>query len=156
MPAAVHVGSVLVQGRSLITQLLELKTEPYSENWNFVRDLDSCALDRKIHATGWNFFYLAAEVKVMFWGVAAEKRIHKAIRKILIKVHPQSFNGLEITAIVSKHFLGMPYTIVSAHARHVQQSSSLSSAEQRSASRHDAELREALRVSRAGEWIYGT
>jgi hypothetical protein len=136
MPAAVHVGSVLVQGRSLITQLLELKTEPYSENWNFV--------------------YLAAEVKVMFWGVAAEKRIHKAIRKILIKVHPQSFNGLEITAIVSKHFLGMPYTIVSAHSRHVQQSSSLSSAEQRSASRHDAESREALCVSRAAERIYGT
>jgi hypothetical protein len=156
MPPAVHAGSLLIQGRSLITQLLDLKTEPYFENWNFVRDLDSSALDRKIHAAGWNFFYIAAEVKVMFWGVAAEKRIQRAIRKILIKVNPQSFNGLEVTAIVSKHWLGVPFTVVSAHSRHIQQSSSLTSAEERSASHHDAESREALRVSSAAERIYGT
>jgi len=156
MQPAVHVGSVFIKDRSLITQLLELQTEAYCEDWNIVRELDSCALDRKAHAVGWQFFFIAAEVKAMFWGLAVEKRIQKAIRKILTNVQLHNFNALELTAIVSKHFLGVPYTIVSAHSRKLQQSNSLTSAEQRGATHHHAESPEASRISRTGQRIYGT
>ena len=87
-----------------------------------VKAINGFALDRKIHAAGWNFFFLAAEVDVMFFGARRADKIHNALTRILRKVRGQDFNCLEVTAIVAKRFLGMPYTIVSAHSRHIQQS----------------------------------
>jgi hypothetical protein len=57
----------------------------------------------------------------------------------LEKVKRQSFNGLEITGIVTKYFLGVPYVTVSEHSRHMQQSCYLDSAGTRKAAQHDAE-----------------
>ena len=105
-----------------MTQLLGLESEPYSGNWNLVKVLDGFALDRKIRASGWNFFFMEAEEKVMFFGAPGAKKIENALKQILGKVKQQHFNSLEVTGIVARRFLGVPYTIVSAHARPAQQS----------------------------------
>jgi hypothetical protein len=122
MPPAVQVGAILIKEWPLTTQLLGLESEPYSGNWSLVKALDGFALDRKIRASGWNFFFMAEEVRAMFFGALGEKKIQNALRRILGKVKQQHFNGLEVTEIVAKRFLGMPYAIVSAHSRHFQQS----------------------------------
>ncbi len=122
-----------------MTQLLGLESEPYSGNWSLVKVLDVFALDRKIHAAVWNFFFMAAEVKAMFFGALGAKKIQNALKRILGKVKQQHFNGLEVTEIVAKRFLGVPYAIVAAHSRHVQQSCYLDSAEARRRSQRDAE-----------------
>jgi hypothetical protein len=82
---------------------------------------------------------MAAEVKVMFSGAIGAKKIQNALEWILEKVKQQHFNGLEVTGIVAKRFLGVPYTIVSAHSRHIQQSCNLDGAEGRRTSERDAE-----------------
>jgi len=115
------------------------ESEPYSGNWRLVKALDGFALDRKIRDAGWNFFFMAAEVKVMFFGALGTKKIQNALKRILAKVRDQNFNGLEVTGIVAKRFLGVPYATVSAHSRHIQQSCCLDSAEARRTSRRDAE-----------------
>ena len=107
-------------------QVLGFAGEPYSGHWSLVRAHDGIAIDckiidRKIRAAGWNFFFIASEVRVMFFGVLGAKNIRQAVNRILGKVSDQHFNGLEVTAIVARHFLGLPYTIVTAHSRHVQQ-----------------------------------
>jgi hypothetical protein len=122
-----------------MTQFLGLESEPYPGNWRLVKALDGFALDRKIRDAGWNFFFMAAEVKVMFFGALETKRIQNALKRILAKVRHQNFNGLEVTGIVAKRFLGVPYATVSAHSRHIQQSCCLDSAEARRTSRRDAE-----------------
>jgi hypothetical protein len=104
-----------------------------------VRGLDGFALDRKIHAAGWNFFFMAAEVKVTFFGALGTKKIHNALRRILAKARVQNFNCLEVTGIVAKRFLGLPYAIVSAHSRHIQPSCYLDHDEARQTSQNDAE-----------------
>jgi len=43
-----------------------------------VKALDGFALDRKIRAAGWNFFFIASEVKVMFLGSLGAKKIQHA------------------------------------------------------------------------------
>lgn len=118
-------------------QLLGLESEPYSGNWRLVKELDGFALDRKIRASGWNFFFMAAEVKVMFFGALGGKKIEHALKRILGKVEQQHFNGLEVTEIVAKRFLGVPYAIVSAHSRHVQQSCYLDSGPTRRTSQRE-------------------
>ncbi len=131
MPSAVQVGTILMKDWPLKMQLVGLQTEPCSGNWSMVNAPAGSALDDKINAAGWSFFFMAAEVKVMFLGALRAKRIQKALERILGKVKRLDFNGLEITQIVAKHFLGVPYTIVSAHSRHVQQSLYLDTAEAR-------------------------
>src|SRR5436190_20164584 len=139
MPTTIQVGTVLIDDSPLITRLFGLESEPCSESWSIVRLLDGFALDRKIHAAGWNFFFMAAEVKVMFFGAVGAKKIQNALMRILGKVKQQHFNGLEVTGIVAKRFLGVPYTVVSAHSRHIQQSCYLDSTKARRTSQHDAE-----------------
>ncbi len=115
----------------LMTQLPGLESEPCSGNWKLLKALDGIVLDRKIHAAGWNFFFMATEVKVMFFGALGAKKILNALHRILEKVKGQDFNCLEVTGIVAMRFLGVPYAIISAHSRHVQPTCCLDGAEAR-------------------------
>jgi hypothetical protein len=63
-----------------------LESDPYFENWSVVEALDGFSLDRKIHGAGWNFFFLASEVKVMFFGAIGATKIREALIRILRKV----------------------------------------------------------------------
>jgi hypothetical protein len=134
MTPTAQVGTILIEERPRITQILGLESEPYSGRWSVVQGLDGFALDRKIHAAGWNFFFMAAEVKVMFFGAPGTAKIKNALQRIRAKVRLHNFNCLEVTGIVAKRFLGVPYTSVSAHSRHIQQSCRLEDADARRAS----------------------
>ncbi|MFZ0863792.1 MAG: hypothetical protein WAN18_24225 [Candidatus Sulfotelmatobacter sp.] len=139
MSPSVQVGTILMKEWPGIPHLLGLESEPCSGEWSLLKVLDGFALDRKIHAAGWNFFFMATEVKAMFFGTAGATKIQDALKRILGKVKQQHFNSLEVTAIVASRFLGVPYVTVSAHSRHMQQSCYLDSPEARQTSEHDAE-----------------
>jgi hypothetical protein len=139
MLPAIQVGSILIEEQSQMAQAHGLEREPCSGNWSLVTALDGSALDRKIHAAGWNFFFMAAEVKVMFFGALGAGKIQNALQRILGKVRGRDFNCLEVTGITAKRFLGVPYATVSAHSRHIQQGCYLDGAKARRTSRSDAE-----------------
>jgi hypothetical protein len=136
MPATVQVGSILMKKWPVTMQSLGLESEPCSGSWSLVNVLDGFVLDRRIHAAGWNFFFMAGEVKGMFFGALGAKKIQSALRRILEKVRKQDFNSLEVTAIVAKRFLGVRYTVVTAHSRHLQRSCYLDDTAVRRASQH--------------------
>src|SRR5579864_2969399 len=139
MPQTIQVGAILMKDWPGMTKLPGLESERCSGEWSLLKVVDSFTLDRKIHAAGLNFFFMAAEVKVMFFGAPGAVKILNALKRILGKVKQQNFNGLEVTAIVAKRFLGVPYAIVSAHSRHVQQSCYLERAKARQTSQDNAE-----------------
>jgi hypothetical protein len=139
MPQTVQVGAILMKDWPGIKKLIGLESEPYSGQWTLLKVLDVAALDRKIHAAGWNFFFMATEVKVMFFGSLGAAKVQNALKRILKKVKQQHFNGLEVTAIVTRYFLGVPYVTVSAHSRHMQQSCCLDTALARQTFQRDAE-----------------
>jgi len=131
MPPSIQVGTILMKASPMMTELLGLESGPSLGNWSQLKAVDGFGLDRKIQAAGWNFFFMAAEVKVMFFGAVGAKKVQNALQRILGKVRGQGFNCLEVTGIVAKRFLGMPYTIVSAHSRHIQQGCQLDNFERR-------------------------
>lgn len=139
MAPTVQVGTILMKEWPGMTQLLRLESEPCSGEWSLLKVLDGYTLDRKIHAAGWNFFFMAAEIKAMFFGRVGAGKIQKALKRILRKVKQQQFNGLEVTQIVARRFLGVPYVTVSAHSRHMQQSCYLDSARVRQTFQRNAE-----------------
>ena len=139
MATTVQVGTIFMKEWPLMTQLLGLENEPYSGNWSLVKALDAAALDRKIQAAGWNFFFMAAETKVTVFGALGAAKIQEAVKRILGKIKEQHFNGLEVTKIVAKRFLGVPYAVVSAHSRHIQKSCYLDNVEVRQDPQRSAE-----------------
>lgn len=140
MTATIQVGTILIADDSpVVSQILALEGETYLENWNVVTSLSGTALDRKIRDAGYHFFFLAGEVNAMFFGSVAAQKIMNALKRILIKVRGQHFNCLEVTGITPKRCMGLPYTIVSAHSRHIQRSGQLDSIGQRQAASRDAE-----------------
>jgi len=103
MSQEVQVGTILM---SEWPPLFGLASEPYSGRWRMLKAIDGFALDRKIRAAGWNFFLMASEVKAMFRGLPGAKKMQQAVNCILAKVTKEHFNGVEITRIVTKRFLG--------------------------------------------------
>ncbi|HZP62225.1 MAG TPA: hypothetical protein VFB28_02325 [Terriglobales bacterium] len=139
MPTNVEVGSILVEVSQPTVHALGVVSEPYSGNWSLVKVLNGFALDRKIHAAGWHFFFIASEVKAIFFGALEANKIQNALKRILVKVRHEHFNSLEVTGIVSKRFLGVSYATVSAHPRHIQQSCCLEGSDARRSAKRDAE-----------------
>ncbi len=138
MPQNINVGTILVKEWLGMPKLPGVETEPCVSEWSLVKVIDAFAFEREIHATGWNLFFMAGEVKTMFFGFLGEEKIRGALKRILAKVRLQHFNALEVTEITARRFLGVPYVTVSAHSRHMQQSCNLDNSESRRTSQNDA------------------
>jgi len=139
MDSRIQVGSILIEDRPTMTRTFDLEIEPYARSWSLVRFLSGRDLERKIRAAGWNFLFIAGEVKVKVWGAGSESDIQTALMRIAKKKRRDCFNCLEVTAIIPKRFLGLPYTTVSAHCRHIQPSSGLDNIRRRRTEQEEAE-----------------
>ncbi len=129
MAAMVEVGTIFIENRPLILRALKLESESYSGTWGVLQWHTSASLDQRIRGTGWNCFFLAAEVEGSAFGALAAKSLRRALNQIFIKVRKPNFNCLEVTNIVERRFLGVPYVTVCAHSRHIQQGSLIEFAE---------------------------
>jgi hypothetical protein len=120
MTREIRVGTILLEDRPAINSALEIESEPFSGGWGILKTVGASALELKVGAAGWRCFFLAGEVKATVFGPLAIANSHRALRRILSKTRDQNFNCLEVTRIAKGRFLGIPYTTVGAHSRHVQ------------------------------------
>jgi hypothetical protein len=122
MRKAIGSGTILIRDGTPLPETLRLDGESFVAGWTQVSDVDGHRLDRRIRESGWTFFYLAGEIKTINFGFDIQKAVRRAVKRIVTNLESGKFNSLEITQIVSKHFLGVPCTQVYAHPRHVQKS----------------------------------
>jgi hypothetical protein len=122
MRKAIESGTILIKDGTLLPEALRVDGESFVTGWTQVNELDGHALDRRIRESGWTFFYLADEIETTILGFDAHKTVPKGVKRILTTLKQEKFNSVEITRVVSKHFLGVPYTQVYAHPRHIQKS----------------------------------
>lgn len=126
MREMIKAGTVLFKEGTLLPDSLTFESEPYSPGWRSVTGLDGCALDRKTHDAGWTFFYLAGESRTTAFGREGQETVRRAVKKILAGLKSEKSNSLEITGLVFKTFLGLPYASISFHLRNLQKGMSLS------------------------------
>ena len=143
MVHSVEAGTILIREGLLLPKALNVTSERYSDHWRTLSSLSRTRLDDKIRAAGWNFFSLAARISSIALGLNGIKTTGSALKRLLAKARSQDFNSLEVTAISSSHFLGVPYTTVSAHSRHIQEGAILASPLERK------------RIRKATEWATG-
>jgi hypothetical protein len=112
-------GTILIRDNTPLPAGMAIERDVFLPGWKCVKDLDGYRLGRKIEGAKWNFFYLAGEIRVTVLG-SGSKTLRRAVKRALAKQEKQ-FNSLEITTVVSKRFLGVPFMSVVAHTRHIQQ-----------------------------------
>lgn len=118
----VEAGRIFIREGTPLPETLRIESEPYMSGWGLVKDFDGDRLGRQIQETGWTFFCLAGHLRATVFGREKQNVVRSAIRQMLTKLKSERFNSLEITEVVSKRFLGVPYVTVSARSRHIQDS----------------------------------
>jgi hypothetical protein len=121
MPGTNRARAILIREDTPLPANLPIESEAFLPGWRAVRNLDGYELGRKIEAANWNFFYLAGEIGAIALGREGPGTLRRAVKRILAKQEGQKFNSLEVTEIISKRFLGIPFMSVTAHSRHIQQ-----------------------------------
>jgi hypothetical protein len=122
MAETINTGTILFRDGTFLPDALRFESEPCATGWRLVKDLDGYGLDRKIHEAGWTFFYIAGEIKTIVFGFEGQKKVRRAVKRILARLKSEKFNSLEITQVAWKRFLGVPYVSVLACSRHIQES----------------------------------
>jgi hypothetical protein len=121
-------GTILVDEGAVLPGGVTLESGTFPRNWRSVANLDRTALAAAISKAGWTFFFMAGIVQKHAFGRDAQKRLQTAVARVIEDVHAQKCNCVEITHLVTKSFLGLPYLSITAHARHIQGSSQFSGA----------------------------
>ena len=114
-------GTILIRDNTLLPPGLMVESESFLPGWRVARNLDGYGLARKIEESKWNYFYLAGVTRTIVLGREGPETMRRAVRRALPRLDRLKFNSLEITTIVSKRFLGIPFTSVAIHSRHIQQ-----------------------------------
>jgi hypothetical protein len=120
MSATNMSGTVLIRENALLPAGLAIESEVFLPGWKVIKNLNGPALARKIEGANWNFFYLAGEMRATVLGRNRPGTLRRAVKRVLAKQEKQ-FNSLEITRVVSRRFLGIPFMSAAAHSRHIQQ-----------------------------------
>jgi hypothetical protein len=117
--------------QSALLHSLGAQGEFYSDQWCSLGTNESAELDGKLRAAGWNFFFIADELRTIVppWG--GQKTLRAGVKRLLARTRAQQFNCMQLSNVLQERFLGIPFVSVVAHARHVQQGSRMESLEQR-------------------------
>jgi hypothetical protein len=116
---------ILIRDATILPESLAVASNAFFPGWRIVTSPDRATLTRGIEAARWNYFYRANETRATVLGANSLRTLRRAVKHILAKQEDQNFNSLEITTIVSKRFLGVPFLRTVAHLRHIQESSAL-------------------------------
>jgi hypothetical protein len=114
-------GIIFIRDGTVLPPKLSVTTDSFLPNWQIVTSHDRSALARSIEECNWHFFYLAGNTRTTVIGGNTLTVLRKAVRRILTKRGDDKLNSLEITAIATRHFLGIPFTVFAANSRHIQE-----------------------------------
>ncbi|HXA00042.1 MAG TPA: hypothetical protein VN025_19945 [Candidatus Dormibacteraeota bacterium] len=121
MSQEIKIGSILIRENMVFPAGVSVESDAFLPGWKLVRDLNGYELARMIVKANWNFFYLAGEIRAMTLGRGGSAAFRRTLRRIVAKREGQNYNSLEITRVVAKRFLGIPFLSIAANSRHIQE-----------------------------------
>jgi hypothetical protein len=121
MPDSPNDGIIFIRDGTTLPPILSVTTDAFIPNWRIVTSPNRSTLARNIEGCDWYFFYLAGDIQTTVLGGDTRRVLRKALKAILAKLGNDRLNSIEITAIVSRRLLGVPFTTFTAHSRQIQQ-----------------------------------
>ncbi len=130
MANQIQSGTMMVQ-QSPSLRPLGIESEAYSGSWSSLGAVESSSLDHKVRAAGWNLFFMAGELRAMVPAWGGQNTLRRGVKRLLAQTRLQHFNCLELSHVLRKYFLGVPYISITAHPRHIQRGCQIQSLELR-------------------------
>ena len=119
-------GTLLIAENTLLPEPSAQDSHSIGNGW--ARITNNLALEKKLAAAGWSFFYMAGMIRASVFGFERNRMIQTAVKRLLSKVALEKCNCLEIDHISMDSFCGMPLVTVLGHSRHIQQERSFCNA----------------------------
>ncbi len=113
---------MFVMNGLLLPPALHFDGQAYSEQWRLLRSRKSGEIDSQARDCGWNFIFLAEAIQRTVLGFGRDWALRKATGQVLAESRKNAFNSVEITAVTTRHFLGLHWATVGAHSRSLQKS----------------------------------
>lgn len=126
----VHTGEMMIREGFLLRDGVGIESQSYSRNWRTIVGMNSWILEQKLREAGLHLFFIAGELKVTRVGFG-RWAVGRAMRAVLALGRKSDFNCMEIAQVTTAHFLGLPYTSISAYSFHLQSGPMLDSRVQR-------------------------
>lgn len=115
----IRSGTLLIQKGTILPTSILLKDDPATNGWTAVESgAELLQLKAELAGAGWNYFYMGAVKQTVFG--SGPKRLASAMKGMTEKVRLNDCNSLQIDAITSHSFFGVPYLSMSAHCCHIQ------------------------------------
>jgi hypothetical protein len=112
------VGSIFIEKSAHLPNSLVYENDSDVNGWAMLKGPRS-TFEKKLGEAGWTLFFMAGEIKATALGSDPET-LRTALKRLIAKVKSQQCNGLEISQVAKRRFLGVPYLRVTAHPRHLQ------------------------------------
>ena len=119
MPDTITTGSILVEQGKHLPGSFQIQSEPDSDGWAAVKGSRS-TFQETVRDEGWIFFFMAGEIKTTVFGFDRKKALGAALKRLIANAKSQHCKSIEITRVLGKSFLKVPYVSVSAYPRHLQ------------------------------------
>ena len=119
MTETITAGSILVAGGTHLPKSILLQDESDSNGWAAIKGARA-TFEKTVQEAGWTFFFMAGEIKTTVFGFDKQKALRTALKRLIADVKSQHCNSIEITQVIGKTLLNVPYLSVFAHARHLQ------------------------------------
>jgi hypothetical protein len=120
MNGAIAVGDILIAGGTYLPNSLTPLGESSLAGWSACRT-DLPTVEKEIRTAGWTFFFMAGDIRATVFGFDRQRSLRSALKRLVATVKSQSCNSIEISQVIEKTFLKIPYVSVWAHARHLQE-----------------------------------
>jgi hypothetical protein len=120
MTGAITVGDILIEGGTYLPNSLTMPGESSLLGWSAIKN-SRPAFEKEIKEAGWTLFFMAGDIKTTVFGFDRQRTLRSALRRLVTMVKSQSCNSIEITHVIEKSFLKVPYVSVWAHVRHLQE-----------------------------------
>ena len=119
MTDASTAGTILIEPHVRLPNSMRHPGEPDSSGWKTLNGARA-TFEKEVQEAGWTFFFMAGEIQATVFGFDRQKTFRAALQRLITNVESHNCNGIEITQVIRKSFLKLPYVTVSAHARHLQ------------------------------------
>jgi hypothetical protein len=117
----IATGMILMERDTPHPACFHLSQDADASSWTTVtHNFGPPELAKELSEAKWTFFYIAGEIKTMAFGFQRPKMLRAAFARTIAAVKLQHCNCVEIDTVTAHSFLGLPYTRISAHARHIQ------------------------------------
>ena len=116
----ISAGTLLIQDGTLLPDSMHLTSMRCSQSWTSATNFDCTQMEGQLRQAGWTFFFMAGRIRTSAFGFDVEKRLRTAVRRATEAVQSMSCNCVEITAVATRSFLGLPYVSLSVQPRHIQ------------------------------------